>query len=65
MDGDNDKDVQAIINDFIQANKNGYTREIYSFASDIEEFLGIAKPKKCRNDRKPLNVLSSYNNNLI
>lgn len=65
MDSDKDKDVQAIVNDFILANKNGYTKNTYSFATDIEDNLGIIKPKKCRNDRKPLNVLSSYHKNLI
>jgi len=65
MDSDNNADVQSIVNDFIQTNKNGYTKEIYSFPSDIEDFLGIQKPIKCRNDRKPLNVLSCYNKNQI
>lgn len=65
MDSDNNKDVQLIVNDFIQNNKNDYTKEIYSFPSDIEEFLGINKPDKCRADRKPLNLLSCFNKNLI
>lgn len=65
MDSDNNKDIQSIVNDFIQANKNGYTKEIFSFPSDIENFLGIQPPDKRRNDRKPLNVLSCYNKNQI
>lgn len=65
MDSDNNKDIQAIVNDFIQKNKNGFTKGIYSFPTDLEDFLGIQKPTKCRNDRKPLNILSNFHNNKI
>lgn len=65
MDSDNNMDIQAIVNDFIQKNKNSFTKEIYSFPTDLEDFLGIQKPTKCRNDRKPLNVLSNFHNNKI
>ncbi len=64
-DCDNNKDIQSVVNEFIQTNKNGYTKEIYSFPLDIEEFVGITKPNKCRNDRKPLNLLSCYNKKQI
>lgn len=65
MDSDNNKDIQAIVNDFIQKNQNGFTKGIYSFPTDLEDFLGIQKPTKCRNDRKPLNILSNFHNNKI
>ncbi len=65
MDSDNNEDIQAIVNDFIQKNKNGFTKGIYSFPTDLEDFLGIQKPAKCRNDRKPLNILSNFHNNKI
>lgn len=65
MDSDNNKDIQDIVNDFILNNKNGFTKEVYSFPTDLEDFLGIQKPVKCRNDRKPLNILSNFHNNKI
>lgn len=65
MDKDSNSDIQAIVNEYIQQNKNGFTKSIEVFDPDIEGFLGITKPAKCRNDRKPLNVLINYNNGSV
>ena len=62
-DKDKDRDIQEIINNFIEVNKNPYTKGIFSFENDIESFLGIEKPS--RRDLKPLNIIMNYQNNKI
>lgn len=64
IDGDKDKDIQAIVNNFIKENFNEFTRKLYSFEYDLEHFLGIKKPEK-RKDLKPLNIMYNYHNNFI
>ncbi len=66
-DKDNDKEIQDIINDYLEHNKNSYTRKIYSFDKDFETFLGIDKKSQKieRRDLKPLNVLMKLKNNEI
>ena len=44
MDKDSNSDIQAIVNEYIQRNKNGFTKSIEVFDPDIEGFLGITKP---------------------
>lgn len=63
IDSDKDADIHAIINKFIEDNKNGHTVKIHAFDEDIEAFLGIDKPS--RNDQKPLNIISKYHNGEI
>ncbi len=65
MDSDNDPDIQAEVNNFILTHKNQFTHKIDTFAIDLEDFLGITKPSKDRNDLKPLNVILNYKNNQI
>ena len=62
-DSDNNKDIQGIVNDFLNSMKNGYTKEICTFDSDFEQFLGI-EPLS-RKDLKPLNVLKNLKNSEI
>jgi len=60
MDADEDRGVHGIINEFINNNKNIFTKEIYAFDKDIEDFLDI--PVAPRPDLKPLNIMYCYNN---
>jgi len=62
-DGDSDKDIQKIVNGLIMSKKNKYTRRIWTFDSDFEDFLGIEKPP--RKDLKPLNVLKKLKDSQI
>lgn len=62
MDKDNDPDIQTEVNDFILNQQNTFTHKIDTFPVDLEDFLGITKPHKDRNDLKPLNVILHYNN---
>jgi len=63
MDKDNDQDIHKEINDFIESNKNEYTKTIECFDKDIETFLGIEAPS--RRDQKSLNVIYKYNQSEI
>ncbi len=63
FDSDKDKGVHEIINSFIKEKATDFTKMIYAFESDFEEFLGIEKPK--RNDLKPLNIIVNYQNGFI
>lgn len=60
LDKDENTQVQAFLNDFIQSQRNELTKGIHFFEKDIETFLGIASPPPDRRDRKPLNVLWNY-----
>ena len=65
FDKDKNASVHGLINQFIETNKNIYTKEIYSFDTDIEDYLSIIKPLGNRNDLKPLNIMWNYNNKKI
>ena len=59
-DKDNNRGVHVIINQFIEDQKNDFTKTIDFFDDDIETFLEISKPPRNRNDKKPLNVMWHY-----
>lgn len=59
MDQDNDSDIHKEVNDFIQKNKNVYTKKIVYFDKDIEDFLEIEAPQD--KYQKPLNLIYKYN----
>jgi len=59
-DKDENNAVHETINQFIEENKNEYTKGIYFFDRDIESFLGIETPSANRKDKKPLNVMWHY-----
>ena len=64
-DKDENKDIHEIINQFIEVNKNNYTKGVYFFDRNIEDFLGIPVPPPNRRDKKPLNVMWHYKNGKI
>jgi len=59
-DEDEDRNVQEFINQFIEGQKNEFTRSIDFFDKDIETFLDIKPPPSNRKDKKPLNVMWNY-----
>jgi len=59
-DRDEDKNYHEYINQFLEDQKNDYTRSIDFFDKDIESFLGIDSPPSNRRDKKPLNVMWHY-----
>ncbi|HRP03086.1 MAG TPA: AAA family ATPase [Candidatus Kapabacteria bacterium] len=59
MDSDRNTDVHQIINQYIEQQKNKFTKEIKFFTIDLEEFLGIIKPSS-RPDLKPLNIITAF-----
>jgi len=63
FDKDQHQGIHDLINGFILNKKNSFTKGIYSFDSDIEDFVGIGKAK--RRDLKPLNIMWNYKNNKI
>lgn len=63
MDSDEDKDIHKEINTFIENNKNSFTKDIYCFTKDLEDFLWL--PSANRKDLKPLNIIKRYTNNEI
>jgi len=65
LDRDENRNVHGIINQFIEDNKNTYTRNIYFFDKNIEDFLGISIPPRNRGDKRPLNVMWHYKNGKI
>jgi len=60
LDKDEDVEIQLLINEFIESQKNNFTNKIYFFEKNIETFLGISEPPKNRKDKKPLNVMWHY-----
>ena len=62
-DGDEGKEYQKIVNDFIQSLKTDHTYKIDFFEKDLESFLGIELPK--RSDQKPVNALLSLTSGKI
>lgn len=60
MDGDTGKAHQEAINDFLEGRVNGFTvSKPHKFTTDLETFLGLPKPPKMRDDRKPLEILKA------
>lgn len=60
MDGDTGKAHQEAINEFLEGRINGFTvNKPHKFATDLETFLGLPKPPKMRDDRKPLEILKA------
>lgn len=62
-DKDEDRNIHSLINEFIEKNKNNFTRKIDFFDKDIETFLGVTPVE--RKDKKPLNIMWHYFNNKI
>ncbi len=58
IDSDKDAGIQGIFNEFINDNKNSFTKNIFAFDVDLEDFLKIEKPE--RRDLKPLNIMYNY-----
>lgn len=56
-DRDENNNVHQFINNFINSQRNGYTKEIDFFDKDIETFLEIPYPTENRKDKKPLNIM--------
>lgn len=63
FDSDRDKGIHEIVNSFLRERKTDFTKNIYSFEKDFEDFLGIEKPS--RRDLKPMNVIVKYRNDKI
>jgi len=63
FDKDKNQGMHDLINNFIERNKNSFTKEIYSFDTSVEQFIGIKEAK--RRDLKPLNIMWNYKNNKI
>jgi len=64
-DKDEDKNVHEFINQFIEEQKNGFTKSVDFFDKDIETFLGIKAPPSARRDKKPLNMMWHYSKGKI
>ena len=64
-DKDENNNVHEFINQFIDGQKNEYTKSIDFFDKDIEDFLGIDYPPKDRRDKRPLNVMWHYSKGTI
>ncbi len=64
-DKDENNDVHKIINQFVEEQKNEFTKSIDFFDKDIETFLGINAPPNNRTDKKPLNIMWHYKNKKI
>ncbi len=62
-DRDSNKEFEEFVNNFINGNKNNYTKTIETFPKDIEGFLGIKLPK--RKEQKPLSLLIKLKNEEI
>lgn len=60
LDKDENEQIHGFINEFIQNQKNEFTKEIFFFEKDIETSLGISPPPNDRRDKKPLNVMWHY-----
>ncbi len=60
-DADSNQGVQALVNEFLESQKNNYTKVIDSFEKDLEHFLGVFDgnvPKY----KKPLHLMWKYTN---
>lgn len=56
-DSDEDTEINGVINKFIEAKKNQFTKEILFFDKNLEVVLGIPQSEKYR---KPLNIMYHY-----
>lgn len=65
LDKDEDAQIHVLINNFIQGQKNEYTKRIHFFEKDIETFLGVSPPPANRRDKKPLNVMWHFSQGKI
>jgi len=63
FDKDQNQGIHDLINGFIESKKNSFTKGIYSFEKDIEEFVGITNARSPH--LKPLNIMWNYRNNKI
>lgn len=63
FDKDKNKGIHDLINSFIENKKNAFTKSIYGFEKDIEDFVGITKARSPH--LKPLNIVWHYKNNKI
>ena len=62
-DGDNEKDIQKEVNEYINSCRNEYTHNIDCFEKDLETFLGYDTPKSTY--IKPLIALSKLSKDEI
>ena len=58
LDRDEDESYHRVVNEYIESNKNGCTKEIFFFDKDLENFLEIPIAK--RSDLKPINIINCY-----
>jgi len=63
IDSDQDRDVHALVNNFICSNKNSFTIGIHAFERDLEAFLEF--PRAPRGDLKPVHALDCYKRGMI
>lgn len=63
FDKDQNQGIHELINGFIDNKKNTFTKGVYSFEKDIEDFVGITKARSPH--LKPLNIMWNYRNNKI
>lgn len=64
-DKDENNNVHEFINQFIEEQKNEFTKSVDFFNKDIETFLGINAPPSTRRDKKPLNMMWHYSKGKI
>ena len=64
-DKDENNNVHEFINQFIEEQKNGFTKSVDFFDKDIETFLGINAPPITRRDKRPLNMMWHYSKGKI
>jgi putative ATP-dependent endonuclease of OLD family len=63
FDKDQNQGIHDLINSFIESKKNSFTKGVYGFEKDIEEFVRITKARSPH--LKPLNIMWNYKNNKI
>lgn len=64
-DKDENNNVHKFINQFVENQKNEFTKSIDFFEKDMESFLGINTPPTNRRDKRPLNVMWHYSKGKI
>jgi predicted ATP-dependent endonuclease of OLD family len=64
FDKDSSQGIHDLINNFIETKKNSFTKGIYAFDLNIEQFLGV-NGSQVRPDLKPLNIMWNYRNGNI
>jgi len=63
FDKDQNQGIHDLINIFVESKKNVFTKGIYSFEKDIEDFVGISNARSPH--LKPLNIMWNYRNSKI